>query len=182
MSTAFSRPYARAFVEAAPKDYDFGAFLEAGESMARALESNPKLRAFLLAPNVPREAKNKAIRQIGAKTGMNEYGTRFLLVMLRHHRLLQAGDVFHALRDLIDAVQGVLRVRVTVAGPLTDAEKKAIQDALAARTGKTVKMQIDLDPTLIGGFVARAGSRVFDGSVTAAIRQFKTRISQTLGA
>src|SRR5262249_36258232 len=131
---AFSRPYARAFVEAAPKGYDFAAFLEAGETMARALEDNPKLRAFLLAPNVPRDAKNKAIRQIGTKAGMNEYGTGFLLVMLRHHRLLEAGEVFRALRDLIDAVQGVLRVRVTVAGPLSEAEKQAIQSALAART------------------------------------------------
>jgi F-type H+-transporting ATPase subunit delta len=182
MSTAFSRPYARAFVEAAPKGYDFGRFLEAGESMASALEGNPKLRAFLLAPNVPREAKNRAIQQIAAKAGMNEYGTRFLLVMLRHHRLLEAGEVFRALRDLIDTVQGVLRVRVTVAEALTEPEKQAIADALAARTGKTVKMEIDLDPTLIGGFVARAGSRVFDGSVTAAIRRFQKQAVQTMGA
>ena len=43
-------------------------------------------------------------------------------------------------------------------------------------------MQIDFDPTLIGGFVARAGSRVFDGSVTAAIRRFEEQAGQTMGA
>jgi F0F1-type ATP synthase delta subunit len=45
-----------------------------------------------------------------------------------------------------------------------------------------VKMEIDLDPRLLGGFVARAGSRVFDGSVAAAIRQFQAQVSETLGA
>jgi F-type H+-transporting ATPase subunit delta len=177
--SAFTRPYARAFVEAAPRGYDFGAFLESGDTMAHAFETNAKLRAFMLAPNVKQDAKKGAIQELAKKTGMDAYGARFLLVMLRNHRLLEAGAVFRALRDLNDEIQGILRVRVTVPGPLSDAEKQAIQGALAARTGKNVKMQIDFDPTLIGGFVARAGSRVFDGSVAAAIRRFQEQAVQT---
>jgi F-type H+-transporting ATPase subunit delta len=180
--SSFTRPYARAFVEAAPPGYDFGAFLEAGETMAAAFTSNPNLRAFVLAPNVPREAKSQAIAELAEKAGMNEYGARFLEVMLRNHRLLEAGAVFRALRDLNDEIQGILRVQVTVPGPLTDEEKAAIQGAIAARTGKTVRMQIAFDPKLIGGFVARAGSRVFDGSVATAIRRFQAQVSETLGA
>lgn len=180
--SAFTRPYARAFVEAAPKGYDFARFLESGESMANAFQANPQLRAFLLAPTVPADAKSKAVAELARKTGMDAYGSRFLQVMLRHHRLLEAGAVFRALRDLHDEIQGVLRVRVTVPAPLTDGDRQSIQDALAARTGKTVKMEIDFDPKLLGGFVARAGSRVFDGSVAAAIRQFEAHVSDTLGA
>jgi F-type H+-transporting ATPase subunit delta len=178
----FTRPYARAFVEAAPKGYDFAKFLESGDSMAAAFRGSPQLRAFLLAPTVPRDAKSKAVAELAKKTGMDEYGARFLQVMLRNHRLLEAGAVFRALRDLNDEIQNVLRVRVTVPAPLTDAERQSIQDALAARTGKSVKMEIDFDPKLLGGFVARAGSRVFDGSVAAAIRQFEAHVSKTLGA
>ena len=180
--SSFTRPYARAFVEAAPRGYDFGAFLEAGDAMAHAFETNGTLRAFLLAPNVPQEAKKHAVEELAAKARMNEYGTRFLLVMLRNHRLLEAGAVFRALRDLNDEIQGVLRVRVTVPAALSEPERQAIQDALAARTGKSVQMQIDLDPRLLGGFVARAGSRVFDGSVATAIRRFQEHVSETLGA
>jgi len=180
--SSFTRPYARAFVEAAPPGYDFGAFLEAGGAMARSFEANPKLRAFLLAPNIPREAKRKAIDELSAKVGMDAYGARFLQVMLRNHRLLEAGAVFRTLRELIDTIQGILRVDVTVAGPLTEGETQAIENALAARTGKKVKMHVAVDPKVIGGFVARAESRVFDGSVVAAIRRFQVLVSQTLGA
>jgi F-type H+-transporting ATPase subunit delta len=180
--SSFTRPYARAFVEAAPKGYDFTKFLEAGEAMARSFQVNPKLRSFLLAPNVPRDAKKKAIEELASKVGMDDYGKRFLQVMLRNHRLLEAGAVFRALRDLYDEIQNVLRVDVTVAGPLNDVETEAIRSALAERTGKNVKMHIAVDPEVIGGFVARAGSRVFDGSVAAAIRRFQEQVSQTLGA
>ena len=180
--SSFTRPYARAFVEAAPPGYDFGAFLEAGETMASAFGSNPTLRSFVRAPNVPREAKSKAIADLAKKAGMNEYGARFLQVMLRNHRLLEAGAVFRALRDLNDEIQGVLRVQVTVPGPLAEGDAAAIQDAIAQRTGKKVRMQVDFDPKLIGGFVARAGSRVFDGSVATAIRRFQAHVNETLGA
>jgi F-type H+-transporting ATPase subunit delta len=181
-SSAFTLPYARAFVEAAPKDYDFPAFLEAGEAMARIFQDNPKLRAFMLAPNVPREAKSRALDELSRKAGLDAFGARFLQVLLRNHRLLEAGRVFRALRDLHDARLGVLRVQVTVPAPLGTEEEKAIQDAIAVRTGKNVKMQIDLDSKLLGGFVARAGSRVFDSSVAAAVRMFREQAKERTGA
>jgi len=180
--SSFTRPYARAFLEAAPPGYDVVSFLAAGETIARAIAANPKLRAFLLAPNVPREAKSQSIAALAAKANLDAYGTRFLQVMLRNHRLLEAAEVFKALRDANDARQNILRVRITAAAALTDAEKRAVEDAIAARTGKVVRSQVDLDSGLIGGFVARAGSQVFDGSVAAAIRQFQTQVKERTGA
>ena len=180
--SSFTRPYARAFLEAAPAGYDIARFLEAGQTIANAFQANPSLRAFLLAPNVPREAKSKALAALAGKAGLDEYGARFLQVLLRNHRLLQAGEVFRALRDLNDARLNILRVRVTVPAALSEAENKAVEDAIARRTGMTVQTQIDLDPKLLGGFIARAGSRVFDGSVAAAIRRFQTQVKDRTGA
>jgi len=180
--SSFTHPYARAFLEAAPAGYDIVGFLEAGQTLTSTFEANPTLRAFLLAPNVPREAKSKAIDALAGKAGIDAYGARFLQVLLRNHRLLEAGDVFRAVRDLNDARKNILRVRVTVPAPLTDAEMAALEGALAARTGKTVQTQIDFDPTLLGGFIARAGSQVFDGSVAAAIRRFQTQVKERTGA
>lgn len=182
MSTAFTLPYARAFLQAAPRDYDIAAFLAAGDSMAAAFASNPMLRAFLLAPNVPRDAKSKALDALAARAGLDAYGARFLQVMLSHHRLLEAAGVFRTLRDLYDEKRGILRVRVTVPAALTDAQRKRVEGAIARRTGKTVMTQIEIDPALLGGFVARAGSRVFDGSVAAAVRRFETTVTEKTGA
>jgi ATP synthase F1 delta subunit len=181
-ATSFTIPYARAFVESAPADYDFPAFLEAGESMVRAFDANPSLRAFLLAPNVPRDSKSKALAELSKKVGLDPFGARFLQVLLRNHRLLEAGRVFRALRDLNDARLGILRVQVTVPAPLGKEEEKAIEEAIAVRTGKNVRMQIDLDGKLLGGFVARAGSRVFDGSVATAVRMFRDQARERTGA
>ena len=180
--TAFALPYARAFLEAAPKDYDIAAFLAAGETMAAAFAANPTLRAFVLAPNVPREAKSKAIDALAARAGLDAYGARFLQVMLRHHRLLEAAAVFKTLRDLVDERRHILRVRIAVPAALTDTQKRRVEEAISRRTGKTVMSQIEIDPALLGGFVARAGSQVFDGSVAASVRRFQTTVMEKTGA
>jgi F-type H+-transporting ATPase subunit delta len=180
--SSFAHPYARAFVEAAPKGYDFAAFQEAATSLEHALHGNPKLRAFLLAPTVPREAKSKALSELCRRVKIDEFGSRFLQVMLKNHRLLEAGEVLKTLRDLLDVKEGILRVQVTVPAAVSEKEQKLIEDALAARTGMRVRMQVGLDPTILGGFVARAGSRVFDGSVQTAIRRFQAQAKERMGA
>lgn len=182
MSGSFTRPYARAFLESAPAGYDLAQFFTAADSLVAAVESNAPLRAFLRTPAVPREAKSRAVADLSRKAGLDEYGSRFLQVMLKNHRLLEAGQVFKALRDLNDERQGILRVRVTVPAAITEDEKKAIEDAIAVRTGKKVRTSIDIDAKLLGGFVARAGSNVFDGSVAAAIRQFQEQTKEKVGA
>ena len=181
-SNAFTYPYARAFVEAAPKGYDFAAFVETATALGHALEENPTLRAFLLTPTVPREAKSKAVAELARRVKLDEFGARFLQVMLKNHRLLEAGQVLRTLRDLLDAREGILRVKVTVPAAVSEKEQKLIEEAIVARTGMKVRMQVGLDPAILGGFIARAGSRVFDGSVKAAIRRFQAQAKERMGA
>ncbi len=182
MSNAFTHPYARAFLECAPAGYDLAAFFRAAEALVAAVESNATLRAFLRTPAVPREVKSRAIAELSRKAGLDDYGARFLQVMLKNHRLLEAGQVLKTLRELNDSRQGILRVRVTVPAPISEEEKKAIEEAIALRTGKTVRTNVDIDPKLLGGFVARAGSSLFDGSVTAALRRFQEQLKEKVGA
>jgi F-type H+-transporting ATPase subunit delta len=180
--SAFAHPYARALVESAPKGYDFTAFAEAVGAFARAVESNPQLRAFLRAPNVPREAKSKTVAELAGRVHLDAFGTRFLQVMLKNHRLLDAGEVLKTLRDLLDTQEGILRVHVAVPAALSEPEKRMIEEAIAARTGKKVRTEVSLDPKILGGFIARAGSQVFDGSVAAAIRRFQAQVEGKAGA
>lgn len=180
--SSFTRPYARAFLESGPAGYDFGAFLGAAETLAAALEGNPTLRAFLRAPAVPHQAKSKALAELSARAGLDAYGSRFLQVLLKNHRLLEATQVLEAVRDENDARQGILRARITVAAPIAEQEKKLIEEAIAARTGKKVRLLLDLDSKILAGFVARVGSNVFDASAAAAIRRFREQVKERTGA
>ena len=44
-------------------------------------------------------------------------------------------------------------------------------------TGKQVRMEVAIDPSLIGGVVAQVGSTIYDGSVSGQLERIKEAIS-----
>jgi F-type H+-transporting ATPase subunit delta len=180
--SAFAHPYARAFLEAAPAGYDVERFLADAGSLVRAIESDARLRAFLSVPAVPEEAKRKTIGELATRAGLDAFGVRFFEVMLKNRRLLEAGAILRSLREGWDAKQGVREGDVTVAAPIGEAERKALEEALASRLSGTVRLRVTVDPKILAGFVARVGSNVFDASAAAGIRRFREQAKGRTGA
>ena len=176
---SFAMPYARAFLETAPQGYDVEAFLASAGDLARAIEKDPALRAFLAAPAVPEEAKRKAIAELATRSGVDAFGARFLELLLRHRRILAMGDILQGVRRSFDASRGVLEGSVTVAAPIGDAERATIEQALGAKLNGQVRLKVAVDPKILGGFVARVGSSVFDASAAAGIRRFQEQAKGT---
>jgi F-type H+-transporting ATPase subunit delta len=176
---SFALPYAKAFLEAAPAGCDVEAFLAAAGDLARAIEKDPALRAFLAAPAVPEEAKRKAVAELAARAGADAFGARFLELLLKHRRLLAIGVILRSVRKTYDAARGVLEGSVTVAAPIEDPERAAIEQALGAKLQGKVRLKVAVDPKILGGFVARVGSSVFDASAAAGIRRFQEQAKGT---
>ena len=77
-------------------------------------------------------------------------------------------DLLDAYRERLLDYQQVVRAQVTTASPLAPDRAQAIERSLARVTGRTVTLETSVDPSIIGGVVARIGSTVYDGSVTSA--------------
>ena len=51
---------------------------------------------------------------------------------------------------------------------------------LARATGRTVLMTTQVDPSIVGGIVARVGGTVFDASVTNQLQRMKHRLEESI--
>jgi F-type H+-transporting ATPase subunit delta len=60
---------------------------------------------------------------------------------------------------------------VSAAVPLTDAQRSKLADALVKATGHPVELKVVVDPSVIGGVIARVGDEVFDGSVASRLAE-----------
>jgi F-type H+-transporting ATPase subunit delta len=76
------------------------------------------------------------------------------------------------------AARNVVTAEVTTAVPLSDAHRTALAAALGKAVDREVTVTERVDPSIIGGVIARVGSVVFDGSVTRQIE----RMHETLVA
>ena len=71
---------------------------------------------------------------------------------------------------------GIVRARITTARTLDFAQQQELARRLQQVTGMQVRMEVAIDPSLIGGIVAQVGSTIYDGSVRQQLNAFKTRL------
>ena len=66
-----------------------------------------------------------------------------------------------------------MRAEVVSAAPLRDEQLARLRDALAARVGRQLDLEVRVDPELLGGVVAKVGDLLFDGSLRTQLRQLR---------
>jgi F-type H+-transporting ATPase subunit delta len=96
-----------------------------------------------------------------------------LEVLVRNNRINQLGSILEAWRESINRASGVAMANVRSAHQLSSAEEEELRRALEAKTGKRIDLHVETDPSLLGGFVAKIGSEVFDASVAGRLERLE---------
>jgi F-type H+-transporting ATPase subunit delta len=60
--------------------------------------------------------------------------------------------------------------------PLSEDQRAKLQTALSKATGKDIEIRAVVDPTVVGGVVARVGDQVFDGSIKTRLQEAKSQL------
>jgi F-type H+-transporting ATPase subunit delta len=179
--SAFARRYAQACLDSMPKGFDVERFLDAAHAVARAMSDEPRLRAFFASPAVPLAAKKKTLSALAEKAGVDSFGARFLDLALERGRALRLPEILAALRSRYDEESGVVAAKVTIAAPVGEEERLRIAEALGRRVGREVRIDLGVDEKILGGFVAKVGSEVFDASVRHAVERFQRQTKERAG-
>jgi F-type H+-transporting ATPase subunit delta len=101
--------------------------------------------------------------------GENKLGFNFLKLLIENDRVSILPDVAEHFNALKLIVENSVDVTVTSAVPLDEAQKTAITLALKKRFAREIHMQTEIDETLIGGAIIRAGDVVIDGSLRSGL-------------
>ena len=98
------------------------------------------------------------------------------LLLLERGRIAALPAIARAYQEMCDEKLGRARATVTSARPLDVATQAEIQRVLEQRTGRSVVMTAEVDPTLIGGIVAQVAGLVLDGSLSARLHSLRSKI------
>jgi F-type H+-transporting ATPase subunit delta len=104
--------------------------------------------------------------------------TNFLKVLSRHGRLGLVEQVQTEMQLLWEQSVGIERFEVRVARPLTSADEADLRQELIRRTGHEPVLDIQVDPSLLGGLVVRIGDTQFDGSVRTKLKQLRAAVRE----
>lgn len=174
MSRRVARPYAQALV-AVVKPRGTEALEEARQALQRATSAFAALpdllRAFEL-PGLPSRKKAQLLREVTKTLALPAEVGRLLVALQSHYRLRLLPTVAEEFAIACDRMAGVMRGKVQVPAPLAPEKLSALGRVLASLVGCQVRLQQETKPELVGGFVVRLGSLLFDGSLKRQLERF----------
>ena len=140
------------------------------------LSGSGELRILFSTPAVIADKKKAVLAELAKAMGLEPVTRNFLSVVIDHDRMGLLGEITEAFEALLNERLGIAVAEVTAARPLEEAEKQELTRALAAKTGKQIRLNFSLDAGLIGGVVARVGSTIYDGSVRGHLRRLRAEL------
>jgi F-type H+-transporting ATPase subunit delta len=176
LSGSIARRYAKALFEIGVAEGNFERLGKELDDLATAYASSADLRIALENPVVKVSEKQALLRAILPRVAPSPTVQRFARLLLARGRIGIVRAAARAYRELADQRTGQVRASVTSAAHLESAELDRVRRALEARTGRKVIIAASVDPTLIGGLVARVGDLVLDGSVRTQLEEMRRRL------
>ncbi|MGH2751735.1 MAG: ATP synthase F1 subunit delta [Actinomycetota bacterium] len=141
----------------------------------KLLESNNDLKQALSEPNVDLSQRVKVLEDLLAgKVSPHTLG--LITFVVAQERGRQLTQILEELSELAAEARKSVVAEVRSATPLDNKQRNALARALGEATGKKVEVKVLVDPSIIGGVVAKIGDTVIDGSVRRRLQQLREQV------
>ncbi len=177
MIRRFARPYARAIMDVAGTPQKANELRGELMRFADALRKSSELRELYANPAVDEQTKLAITNQLAKKMKASDLATKALEVLARFHRINDIDAILAALAAYVNTALGVAVAEVRSAKSLDANEIQDLATTLSKRVGKKVELDIRTDPKLLGGFVVKIGSEIWDASVAGKINKFRESLT-----
>lgn len=165
--------YATALFELARDEKSIDAVKADLEKFEAMLADSTDLKRLVRSPVFSAGEQSRALAAVLDKVGISGVAAKFLKVLTANRRLFAVTDVIRAFRALVARFKGEATADVTVAEKLSDKNLDALKTALKSVTGKDVALNVNVDPSIIGGLVVKLGSRMVDSSLRTKLNSIK---------
>lgn len=176
-ASASARRYASAAFSVASQTGDYDGWLATLTEFARMLQM-PSARTIFASPVVPILQKHAALDKL--LPSAPPMVRNFLHLLADRARLDEVPGIAEALLALVNQQRGIVTAEVTTAIPLDAELQRLVAQRLAAylhTDPQLVTIVSRVDPTIIGGVVARVGDQVIDDSVRGRLARLRRSLS-----
>jgi len=172
MSTLrISRRYARALFELIGE----GAKLRPELEKLAAVAGDEAAADFLASPSVSVKDKQAVITKVAGKLPKE---LQVLVAMLaERNKLSLLPEIQAMVEEMVRQSESELVAEVTVATPLKSDVQAKIASALSASVGRSVRLNVTEDASIIGGLVVQLGDRQIDYSLRTRLEGLKQAIA-----
>ena len=141
----------------------------------KLLESNHELKQALSDQSIDKVQRVKVLDEL-LSDKVSPHTLGLLAFVVEQGRARQLPQILKGLSDLAAEARNSVVAEVRSAIPLDAKQRKELAAALSKATGKKVEVKVLVDPSVIGGIVAKVGDTVIDGTVRRRLEQLKEQV------
>jgi F-type H+-transporting ATPase subunit delta len=171
---AIARRYAGAMFDLALKQNTLERTLDDVQGLGQ-LFSKHTLAYLLREPKVPLQRKEKALRE-ALGTRVLPTSLNLALLVVQRGLVEVMPNIATELQQMVFDYKNEAVAEVTTAAPMDANQQALVKQALERQTGKTILLQTKVNPTILGGVVARVGDQVIDGSIQQRLQVLKKQL------
>ncbi|MXY82327.1 MAG: ATP synthase F1 subunit delta [Gemmatimonadetes bacterium] len=170
------RRYAATLLEAADETGATAAVQRDVERLLETVRQSGELAEFLANPLTDSQAQANILRELFS--GKIEMLTlNFLRLMAVRGRASIIGAALGSFLDQVAEREGIISAEVRSAVVLSEEQCQRLRERLERRSGRTVRLDVQVDAILLGGAIVGVVDSVFDGSVNTYLERLQARLA-----
>jgi F-type H+-transporting ATPase subunit delta len=170
--------YAQTLFALAGENQTTDAVKEDLEIISDIIKHEKEFIEFLRSPYFSSRCKEQFVEKT-LSGRISELTMNFLMVLIRHNRSSLLPEIIASFGQLWDAHRGYYPIKVTVSHPLGTDEVKELTAGIEAAIGGTARLELAVNPAIIGGTIIRCSDKVIDNTVRSRLQHaVKTIIGQ----
>jgi F-type H+-transporting ATPase subunit delta len=174
---SIARRYAKALIDVAGEANQVEAITNDLARLAEASRNNGgELFHALSNPVFTVDERKHVLDAVLSRLGVQRTTRNVLMLLLDKGRFNALPEVAEEYAAMADSRANRARVVVETAEPMSPQLEAEVRASLERVTGKAVVLQTRVNPDLIGGMVARVGSKVYDASIRARLEDIRQKL------
>lgn len=177
MAAVVSR-YARAFADVVfERKLDANKAIADLDSVVGVIESSSDLRKTWDNPSIAAAHKLGVLDALTQRLGVSREVRNFVAVIIDHRRVNELARIVRQTEQELNDRLGFADAEISSTRPLSEVEKRTLEQQVQLRTGKNIRARYLQDSTLLGGAVVRVGSTIYDGSIQGQLKRLRAQLA-----
>lgn len=170
--------YAQALLELAEESKALASVEKDMKSLKAILNGNSDLQSLISSPVFTVEEKIASLTDVAKKAKLKALSIQFIGAVAGNSRADQLPAIISAFETMVALRKGTEVAKVTSASKMTAAQLTSLKTNLKKSLGRPVEVETSIDPDLLGGFVVRVGSRLYDSSLKTKLEDLRLTLKE----
>jgi len=173
-----ARRYAKALLAVGKEDGSYKQYAEELAAFSGIVKDNFVFLQCLSNPLYPLGNRKTLLENVLAKTGFSSTVNSFLKLLMDKSRIDLVIEIVAFYQKFVDELSSINAATVISTSELSDVVITQIKEALQKMTGKQIRIESKIDPSIIGGIITMVGDKHFDGSVRTHLVNLKETLKR----